>query len=149
MVLRAISELSKAGTITRVDGGDESADRLAAALIHRKHLEAIASRPFTESEFDSFVRLNPKELEQRYWGSDVAAAEFRARYDAACRQFGFRKPAKPSEMQATAAVADLGQWGSLTAKTYNSTPIADVKRLYKSDLSFRAAVDKLIKNGEI
>jgi hypothetical protein len=150
LVKRAADELIAEKKIQRSDGADEQIDRLAAAMATRKHLEQIGAAPISEREFDSFVRLTLDELERRYWGSDAAAAEFRARYDRAVRDHGFRVPPKPATAQTDVPVeADQSKWRSLDAKTYWTLDTTTVRRLYGTDAGFRRAVDRLIAKGLI
>jgi hypothetical protein len=147
---RAIEELIAEQMIQRTDGGDFQTDRLAAAMAERKRLEAIATAPISEREFDSFVRLTPDELERKYWGTDAAAAEFRARYDRAVRDHGFRVPPKPAPVQTEVPVnADQSQWRTLDAKTYWTLDTVTVRRLYRTDAGFKRAVERLIAKGLI
>ena len=90
-VLRAISELVSEESIERVDGGNPETDAEAAHLAEQVRLDRIAAQPLTERDFDLFVRITPDELGKKYYG-DV---EFRVRYDAAIKTWGFRKPAPP------------------------------------------------------
>jgi hypothetical protein len=88
-VLRALNELVDEGAIERTDGGNAATDAEAARVAEQARLSRIASQPLTERDFDTFVRLTPAELERRYFSEET----FRVRYDRACRDWGFRKPA--------------------------------------------------------
>jgi len=150
MVSRAISELVKEGKIARSDGGSEAADKAAAAAGERQRLEQIAAPPITMAEHELFASLSPQELERKYWGTNVVAAEFRARYGKAVREHGFRLPPKPAASADVPAEGDSGEWSRLTAAQYLKMPIAQICRLYKSNTGgFRVAVDRLIAEGRI
>lgn len=146
MVFRAVSELVSEEQISRTDGGDESTDKLGAAIAERARIDRLASAPLTEADFTKFSRMSPEEVQGLFHNDRV----FAARYTRAATLWGFKIPGAPAPLHVDiSAENDQSQWSTLDAKTYHSIPTARIVRLYQSDAGFKRAVDRLIKSGQI
>jgi hypothetical protein len=142
MVYRALSELLSEGAITRVDGGDEHTDQLAAERAKQDQINRLVSQPLTIADFDKFARMSPAEVERAFNSDRV----FAARYTRAAQKWGFKIPAP---IAGESVESDLGEWKNLDARTYHSIPASKIVQLYRSSKTFKRATDKLISEGRI
>lgn len=131
LVARAIGDL---GLRRMYDPVEDEAQAAAEDALRRAD-----TTPLTRELGNQLTQMSPSEVARKYY-SDPA---FKRLYARAAAQWGFKIPAEPAP--AAPSVTPI----ALDAKTYHSLPTSIVVRRYRSEPAFRAAVDKLVAEGQI
>jgi hypothetical protein len=133
LVDRAVGDLARSGKLSIVRPADAA----------KAHAAQAASSPLNVDEVNYLQGFNLSEVNSHYYSN----ADFRALYDRGIRFHGFRAPVEPPKTDATEP--DLGPYADLTPEKYYSMPANTIVQLYRGNKFFRAAVEKLIREGKI
>jgi hypothetical protein len=141
-VKRAVLELVTEGKIARVDGKNELDDaREAAQAAENEDRRTALATALTQADANRFASMSQAEIAARIRNDRV----FRFRYEAAARRWGFRIP----ETAVMQSEDDQGSDLPRTAQEWNSIPTRVSMSRYQREPQFKAAVDRLIREGQI